>query len=102
MNQQEALSAAITLTDEILGILEKGEFERVEELEAQRKTYIEQVFADSIEHIDRIKAQHLQSLNQQVVDKLNLFKQSVIQQQKRIRIASNATRAYLSNDSYPK
>jgi hypothetical protein len=71
MNQQEALSAAITLTDEILGILEKGEFERVEELEAQRKTYIEQVFADSIEHIDRIKAQHLQSLNQQVVDKLN-------------------------------
>jgi hypothetical protein len=102
MNQQEALSAAITLTGEILEILEEGEFERVEELEAQRKIYIEQAFADSIEHVDRIKAQHLQSLNQQVVEKLNLFKQSVILQQKRIRIASQATRAYLSNDSYPK
>jgi len=102
VNQQDALSAAITLTNEILEILEEGEFERVEELEARRNIYIEQAFADSIEHIDRIKAQHLQSLNQQVVEKLNLFKQSVILQQKRIRIASKATRAYLSNDSYPK
>ena len=102
MSQQDALSVAIALTDEILEILEEGEFERVEELEARRKIYIEQAFADSIEHIDRIKAQHLQSLNQQVVEKLNLFKQSVILQQKRIRIASKATRAYLINDSCPK
>jgi len=102
MNQQEALGAAIALTDEILEILEQGEFERVDELEKKRKIYIEQAFADSIEQVDLIRAQHLQSLNQQVVDKLNLFKQSVILQQKRIRNASKASRAYLSNDSYPK
>ena len=102
MNQQEALGAAIALTDEILEILEEGEFERVDELEKKRKVLIEQAFADSISQVDLIRAQHLQSLNQQVVDKLNLFKEAVIQQQKRIRNASRASRAYLDNDSYPK
>lgn len=101
MNQQEALSAAIALTDEILEILEEGEFERVDELEKKRKVLIEQAFEDSIAQVDLIRAQHLQSLNQQVVDKLNLFKEAVILQQKRIRNASRASRAYLSNDSYP-
>lgn len=102
MNRQEALVAAIALTDEILEILEAGEFERVGELEKKRKVLIEQAFEDSIAQVDLIRAQHLQSLNQQVVDKLNLFKEAVVQQQKRIRNASRASRAYLSNDSYPK
>ena len=102
MNQQEALGAAIALTDEILEILEEGEFERIDELEKKRKIYIEQAFADSVAEVDLIRAQHLQSLNQQVVDKLTLFKETVIQQQKRIRDAAKASHAYLSNDSYPK
>ncbi len=102
MNQAEALGAAIALTDEILEILEEGEFERVDELEKKRKVLIEQAFADSIAQVDLIRAQHLQSLNQQVVDKLTLFKEAVILQQKRIRNASKASRAYLGNDSYPK
>lgn len=102
MSQAEALGAAIALTDEILEILDDGEFERVDELEKKRKVLIEQAFADSIAQVDLIRAQHLQSLNQQVVDKLTLFKEAVILQQKRIRNASKASRAYLGNDSYPK
>ena len=102
MNKQQALNTAINLTDEILELLESGEFERVGELEMKRKSYIEQVFAASVEQIDLIRAQHLQSLNQQVVDKLELFKQSVIMQQTRLRTASRASQAYLSNDSVPK
>ena len=101
MNEKTALGQAIALTDEILELLDQGEFERVNELESQRKPYIEQAFRDSIEEIDRIKAQHLQNLNQQVIDKLNLFKQTIMQQQARIRTASKASRAYLSNDSVP-
>ena len=102
MNQQQALNAAIKLTDDILELLDSGEFERVGELEVQRKPYVEQAFTASVEQIDLIRAQHLQSLNQQVVDKLELFKQSVIMQQTRLRTASKASQAYLSNDSVPK
>jgi hypothetical protein len=102
MNKQQALNAAIDLTDEILELLDSGEFERVGALEAQRKLVIEQAFAASIEQIDLIRAQHLQSLNQQVVDKLELFKQSVIMQQNRLRTASKASQAYLNHDSVPK
>jgi len=101
MTDKNALSAAIALTDEILEVLEEGEFERVSELEAQRKPLIEQAFKDSIEEIDLIKAQHLKNLNQQVVDKLDLFKKSIILQQERMRIASRAAKAYMSNDSGP-
>jgi hypothetical protein len=101
MNKQQALNTAISLTDEILELLESGEFKRVGELEMIRKSYIEQVFVASVEQIDLIRAQHLQSLNQQVVDKLELFKQSVIMQQTRLRTASRASQAYLSNDSVP-
>jgi len=101
MNDKIALAEAIALTDEILEVLEQGEFQRVNELEAQRKPLIEQAFMVSIEEIDVIKAQHLKNLNQQVVDKLNLFKQSIILQQSRLRTASKATQAYLSNDSGP-
>jgi hypothetical protein len=102
MNKQQALNTAINLTDEILELLECGEFERIGELEMKRKSYIEQVFVASVEQIDLIRAQHLQNLNQQVVDKLELFKQSVIMQQTRLRTASKASQAYLSNDSVPK
>ena len=102
MNKQQALNSAIKLTDDILELLENGEFERVGQLEIKRKLYIEQAFVVSVEQIDMIRAQHLQSLNQQVVDKLELFKQSVIMQQTRLRTASKASQAYLSNDSVPK
>ena len=101
MDSRTALSQAIAITDEILELLEQGEFERVNQLEGQRKPLIEQAFMASVEEIDTIKAHHLKNLNQQVVDKLNLFKQSVILQQARIRTASKATRAYLSIDSGP-
>ena len=94
MNKQQALSAAISLTDEILEILEDGGFECVNELEAKRKIYIEQAFEDSIEHVDLIKARHLQNLNQQVVDKLKLLKQSVLIQQRQNQHALRATKAY--------
>ena len=102
MNNRAALAQAIKLTDEILEVLDNGEFERVGELELKRKPYIDQAFTGSIEQLDLIKAQHLKNLNQQVVEKLNLFKQSVILQQSRIRNAAKASRAYLSNDSGPK
>ncbi len=101
MNDKTALNQAIKLTDEILEVLDQGEFERVNQLEGQRKLFIEQAFRASVEEIDLIKAQHLKNLNQQVVDKLNLFKQSIILQQARIRTASKATRAYQDNDSGP-
>lgn len=101
MNEKTALGQAIALTDEILQLLDQGEFDRIGELEVQRKPYIDQAFRDSIEEIDLIKAQHLQNLNHQVIDKLNLFKQTIMQQQARIRTASKASRAYLSNDSVP-
>jgi hypothetical protein len=101
-NRQQALVEAINLTNEILEVLENGEFGRVSELEVARKSFIEQAFTDSLVQIDRIKAEHLKNLNQQVVDKLNLFKQAVVIQQSRLRTASKASYAYLSNDSGPK
>jgi hypothetical protein len=52
MNDKNALVSAISLTDEILEMLEQGEFERVNELELQRKPLIEQAFKSSIEEID--------------------------------------------------
>ena len=102
MNEKTALAQAITLTDEILEVLDHGDFGRVNELESIRKPYIEQAFMRSVEEIDLIKAQHLKNLNQQVVDKLNLFKQSIVLQQARIRTAAKATQAYLKYDSDPK
>ena len=102
MNKQQALNAAIKLTDEILELLDSGEFERVGALEVQRKPFIEQSFVSTIEQVDLIRAQHLQSLNQQVVDKLEMFKQSVIIRQNQLRTAAKASQAYLKNDSGPK
>jgi hypothetical protein len=99
MNQQTTLLKAISITDEILQVLQDGDYQQVSQLDLQRQPLIEQIFKNSIEQIDLIKAHHLQSLNQQVVEKLGEFKQSVLLQQAQIRTASKATRAYQSNHS---
>jgi len=49
-------------------------------LEIKRHPLIEQAFTQSVDQIDYIKAIHLQDLNQQVVEKLIIFKQSVQQE----------------------
>ncbi len=98
MNNQEALAQAISLTDEILLVLEDHDFDRMADLERQRQPFIHQAFSDdSIKQIDQIKAIHLQNLNQQVVERLSEYKLSVLQQQKQARIASKATRAYTNH-----
>ena len=102
MDKKQALNTAIKLTDDILELLESGEFERISTLEEQRKTFIEQAFMASVEEIDLIRAQHLQNLNQQVIDRLEFFRQAVVMQQQQLRNSSKASRAYLSNDSVPK
>ena len=101
MDKKAALTQAIELTDEILTVLDEGGFERVNELEMRRKPLISFAFSDPVAEIDLIKAHHLKNLNQQVVDKLNLFKQSIVLQQTKLRTASKATRAYRENDSVP-
>lgn len=97
MNRQTALTEAIALTDQILALLDDEDFDRVSVLEAQREPLIREAFAQSVEQIDQIKASHLQRLNQQVVEKLIAFKQSVLQQQQQMRQASKATVAYQSH-----
>ncbi len=97
MNKQAALVEAISITNEILEVLDEQDFHRISELEAKRQPLIFKVFEQSIDQIDRIKAHHLQDLNQRVVDKLLEFKQSVLSQQRQIRHASKATNAYSSN-----
>ena len=94
MSQESDLARAISLTDEILEVLDQGEFERIGELDKLRQPLIKQVFTESIEQIDLIKARHLQNLNQQVVDRLSLFKESILEHQARVRNASKAARAY--------
>lgn len=97
MDKINALSEAISLTDEILLLLDAEDFEGVGKLDAQRLPLIEQAFSGSIEEIDQIKARHLQSLNQQVVERLNLLRNAVLEQQARLRQSSKAARAYQSN-----
>jgi len=94
MSRKSDLERAISLTDEILELLDQGEFERIDELEIERQPLIKQSFTESIEQLDLIRAQHLQNLNQQVIDRLSLFKESVLAHQSRLRKASKATRAY--------
>jgi hypothetical protein len=96
MSDIAALSEAISLTNEILGILEEKDFDAIYELDARRQPLIQKAFCESIEQIDVIKAQHLQNLNQQVVDKLQLLKQSVVMQQRQNQQALRATNAYQS------
>ncbi len=94
MGNIAALTQAISLTDEILSVLEESDFAAVADLDARRQPLIIKAFTDSIDEIDVIKSRHLQSLNQQVVEKLSVLKQSVLQQQQQMRTASKATRAY--------
>ncbi len=96
---QQALLQAIELTDEILALLEQGEFNRIDQIDALRQPLIKQAFSASIEQIDLIRARHLQNLNQQVVDRLSLLKESVMQQQAQLRKASKATQAYTNHGS---
>lgn len=91
-----ALSEAISLTNEILTVLEDDDFAAIAELDARRQPLIIKAFSESIEQIDSIKARHLQNLNQQVIDKLNLLKQSVLLQQQQNQHALKATKAYQS------
>ena len=96
-SSQQALVQAIALTDDILALLEDADFERIDELDNLRQPLIKQAFSVSIEQIDLIRARHLQNLNQQVVSKLTLLKESVMQQQNHLRKASKASRAYTSH-----
>ena len=94
MNQKQALIQAISLTDGILEVLDSGNFDRVEDLEAMRQPLIKRAFDESIEQIDLIKAEHLKKLNQQVVSRLTQLRESVLRQQAQFQNASKATRAY--------
>ena len=95
--RQVALVEAISLTDEILSVLETQDFNRMNELEELRQPLIQQAFKQSVDQIDHIKAMHLQNLNQQVVEKLIGLKQAVLQQQRQVQNASKATQAYGSH-----
>ncbi len=97
-----ALIRAIALTDEILEVLESGDFDRVSELESEREPLIKQAFTESIEQVDLIKAQHLKNLNQQVVDRLTLFKQSIMLQQQRLKTGTKAASEYQKNARFHK
>ena len=97
MSNQIALSRAIDLTDEILLVLEEKDFLRLAELEAKREPLIRQAFTASMERVDSIKAIHLKNLNQQVVEKLEELKQSIVSQQNQLRRAAKANSAYQTN-----
>lgn len=97
MDKATALTEAISLTDEILLLLDDQDFDGIGQLDARRLPLIEQAFSGSIEEIDQMRAWHLQSLNQQVVDRLNQFKDEVMQQQVQLRRSSTAAKAYQSN-----
>ncbi len=94
MTRQGYLARAIELTDEILELLEDGDYEAVWPLEAERQPLIKQAFTGPIEEIDLIRAHHLQDLNDQVVDRLSLFKTSILEQQRRLKKGVRAVRAY--------
>lgn len=94
MKTQAALTEAISLTDEILAVLDDQDFALIEALDSQRQPLIKLAFAQSVEDIDNIKAHHLQNLNQQVIEKLIGLKQSVLEQQQQIRKSSHASKAY--------
>ncbi|MFT5224644.1 MAG: hypothetical protein ACI8XX_000389 [Polaribacter sp.] len=89
-----ALIRAIELTDEVLLAINDQNIDKINFLEIERELLINQAFKQSVEEIDHIKAIHLQNLNQQVVEKLLIFKQSIKHQQLQAMNASKATRAY--------
>ncbi len=99
MNGDSAMTQAIELTGEILKLLDDGKLEQVGELEIQRKIVIEQAFMGPVERIDLARAQQLRNLNQKIVGKLTLSKQSIVLQQAHIRTGLKANRAYLGIES---
>jgi hypothetical protein len=52
--------------------------------------------------MEPIRAQHRQSLNQQVVDRLELFNPSLIMQQVCPGTRAKSSQAWLNNNSVPK
>lgn len=90
----DKLARAIELTDEILELLDNRDFDGVADIELERQPLIRQAFSEAVEQIDRIKASHLQKLNEQVIERLTELKQSVLQQQQQVRKAHKAHRAY--------
>ena len=99
MSKKLALAESISITDEILSLLDGEDFSRVGELEDKRQLLIRQAFDQSIEDIDQIKAAHLNSLNQQVVLKLGQLKKGIMQQHQQIRAGTKATNAYQNHAS---
>ena len=97
LDNQLALVRAIELTDDVLLALDQQNFDQVDLLEIKRHPLIEQAFTQSVDQIDYIKAIHLQDLNQQVVEKLMMFKQSVQQDKQFLSRSTKATRAYQAN-----
>jgi hypothetical protein len=96
---QLALTQAIELTDDVLLALDNQNFERVDLLEFKRQPLIEEAFSQSVEQIDHMKAIHLQNLNQQVVEKLIVFRQTIKFQQRQAMNGSKATQAYQNHQS---
>ncbi len=92
-----SLTRAISLTDEILVLLDQEDFEAIGELDAKRRPLIEEAFSGSLDEVDQAKALHLKELNDLAVSKLIELKASVIGSQKKIRHASKATKAYINN-----
>jgi hypothetical protein len=76
-NNHLALIRAIELTDEVLSALDEKNTDKIGSLEMERQPLIEQAFSSSVDQIDYIKAIHLQNLNQQVVEKLVIFRQTI-------------------------
>lgn len=97
MTNQDALTMAISLTDEIMTVLDDQNLDRLAELEAKREPIIRQAFEQSIQQIDHIKAMHLQNLNKKVIERLFTLKQSVQQQKQHVSHATKATQAYQGN-----
>ena len=97
MTNQDALVKAISLTDEILTVLDDQNLDRLIELEEQREPVLRQAFKKSIQQIDHVKAIHLQNLNQRVVEKLSSLKHSIQQKKQVASHAAKATCAYQGN-----
>lgn len=97
MTSQDALTIAVSLTDEILVVLDNQNLDRLSELEAKREPLIRHAFEQSVHHIDEIKAAYLQKLNHQVIEKLLKMKQSTKYQIKNINHGTKAAQAYQGN-----
>ncbi|MFT5218339.1 MAG: hypothetical protein ACI9LO_000869 [Planctomycetota bacterium] len=97
MGHQSSLQQAISLTDDILALLDGQNFHLVEDIDSKRQKLIQQVFTRNIDDIDAIKIRYLQQRNTQVVEKLEKLKAEVVLQQARGRTASKLNHAYKNN-----